>query len=183
MSDASDDDFEQWMQSLGGIRKLKQDKVDLLRQRPRNRAGASSRRRMDAPNGAACFQTTHSARHIPDHTADSWFHHGLQKKLQKNIRMGKLEIESILDLHGYRQHEALAQLQAFLADALAMQARMVMIIHGKGYNSQSESVLRPLVQHWLSEQSAVLAWCPAQSRDGGHGASYVYLRKSQEGFD
>jgi DNA-nicking Smr family endonuclease len=184
MSNTSDENFDDLMQSLGGIRKLKQDKVDVLQQRPRKRHQLHRNRPIDAHTAAtAKYPFNHGARHIPEATAESWFHHGLQKKLQKNIRMGKLEIESILDLHGYRQHEALSQLQAFLDDALAMQARMVMIIHGKGYNSQSESVLRPLVQHWLSEQSAVLAWCPAQIRDGGLGASYVYLRTIQEDLD
>ena len=179
MNDTGDDDFTGMMQSLGGIRKLKQDKVDLLQQRPHKRHSAQ-RSRQSVNSGQ---ESLHFARHIPDSTAESWFHHGLQKKLQRSIRMGKLEIESILDLHGYRQHEAQRQLHAFLSDALLMQARMVMIIHGKGYNSQSESVLRPLVQHWLSEQPEVLAWCPAQSRDGGHGASYVYLRTVQQEID
>ncbi|MCP4232040.1 MAG: Smr/MutS family protein, partial [Aestuariibacter sp.] len=42
--------------------------------------------------------------------------------------------------------------------------------------SDKAAVLRPLVHHWLSQQNFVLAWCPAQPRDGGSGASYVYLR-------
>jgi len=183
MSKTSDENFDILMQSLGGVRKLKQDKVDVLQQRPRKRPGLFHNRPADSTTGAIKYPLNHGTRHIPDATAESWFHHGLQRKLQKNIRMGRLQIESILDLHGYRQHEALSQLQAFLDDALAMQARMVMIIHGKGYNSHSQSVLRPLVQHWLSEQSAILAWCPAQIRDGGHGASYVYLRSIQQAPD
>ncbi len=174
MIEPRDKDFSRLMASLGGIRKLKHDRVDLLQQRPKQRR-AGQQKPLDT-GGHALAST--SMRHIPDSTCESWFHHGLQRKLQRNIRMGKLEIESILDLHGYRRHEALQQLDHFLQDALDMQARMLLIIHGKGYNSQTESVLRPLVQHWLSEQSSVLAWCPAQARDGGHGASYVYCNYS-----
>ncbi len=178
MSQSSDDDFASLMQALGGIRKLQHKKADLLQQRPR--PPAPSRRMKETSFSSPSADT---ARHVPEHTLESWFHHGLQKKLQRNIRLGKPAPQSVLDLHGYRQREARQQLQVFLRDAVGMSARMLLIIHGKGYNSQSASVLRPLVQHWLSQQAEVLAWCPAQPRDGGHGASYVYLRQSADGLD
>jgi DNA-nicking Smr family endonuclease len=58
--------------------------------------------------------------------------------------------------------------------------RQILVIHGKGYNSEQEAILRPLVQRWLEEQQFVLAWCPAQPRDGGNGATYVYLRRERD---
>lgn len=67
-------------------------------------------------------------------------------------------------------------LDTFLAEVLGRGLRMVVIVHGRGLRSEREAVLRPLVQRWLGSQSRVLAWCPAQARDGGAGASYVYLR-------
>jgi len=117
------------------------------------------------------------SHHVPESTAESWFHHGIQKKLRRRIQMGQLPIEAELDLHGYRQHEAIEELKVFLQHALNDRVRTIIIIHGKGYRSRSESILRPLVQNWLSQQPDVLAYCPAQPRDGGNGASYVYLRK------
>ncbi len=65
-----------------------------------------------------------------------------------------------------------------MSEVLHRGYRMILIIHGQGYRSQSEAVLKPMVQRWLSEQSLVLAWCPANPRDGAGGASYVYLRSS-----
>jgi DNA-nicking Smr family endonuclease len=100
----------------------------------------------------------------------------MQVKLQRKIRQGRIRPESSVDLHGCRQAEALALLEDFLADALQRRCRMLLIVHGQGYRSSSEAVLKPLVKHWLSEQPQVLAWCPAQARDGAGGASYVYLR-------
>ena len=102
----------------------------------------------------------------------------MQKKLKQRIRMGQLPIDAILDLHGYRQQQALEALRSFVQEALRIDARLLLIIHGKGFRSESQAVLRPLVQHWLAEQSMVLAYCPAQPADGGSGASYVYLKKS-----
>jgi len=100
----------------------------------------------------------------------------MQTKLQRRIRQGQIRPEACLDLHGYRQNEALQALGQFLADALRRRLRLIVIIHGQGYRSQSDAVLKPLVQRWLASQSQVLAWCPAQPRDGAAGASYVYLR-------
>ena len=67
-------------------------------------------------------------------------------------------------------------LRQFFDDALQRGLRLVIIIHGQGYRSKSDAVLKPLVQRWLASQTQVLAWCPAQPRDGAAGASYVYLR-------
>jgi DNA-nicking Smr family endonuclease len=105
---------------------------------------------------------------------------GLQRKLQRKIRQGQLAIEDSLDLHGYNQKQATATLVQFLQQALASRFRMLVIIHGKGSRSGNDAVLKPLVRHWLAQQSAVLAWCPAQPKHGGDGASYVYLRNAPE---
>ena len=108
---------------------------------------------------------------------DTYFDRGIQVKLQRRIRLGSIRPEATLDLHGYRQGEALALLQEFLAEALHRRLRMILIIHGQGYRSSNEAVLKPLVQRWLADQPEVLAWCPAQARDGAGGATYVYLRQ------
>ena len=67
-------------------------------------------------------------------------------------------------------------LESFVDEALRRGWRMVIVIHGQGFRSQQEAVLKPLVQQWLGNHSQVLAWCPAQARDGAAGASYVYLQ-------
>jgi len=55
--------------------------------------------------------------------------------------------------------------------------RFLVIVHGQGYGSRNEAVLKPLIRHWLSRQDCVMAWCPAQPKHGGDGATYVYLRR------
>jgi len=176
MTRQSDDEID-FKLALKGVRPLKQDKVDLYAQKPRNRAISRHQPMTPAP-----LHQVHAADYsLPESTADSWFHHGLQKKLQKKIRMGLFNIDDILDLHGYRQQRALHELERFLQHALQQRAKLVLIIHGQGFRSHSASVLRPLVQHWLSQQPLVLAYCPAQSKDGGIGASYVYLKNSAPG--
>jgi len=87
-----------------------------------------------------------------------------------------IPVEARLDLHGCRQTEAVAMLESFFERASGARMRLVIVIHGQGHRSQNGAVLKPLVLGWLSTRSSVLGWCPAQSRDGGAGASYVYLR-------
>jgi DNA-nicking Smr family endonuclease len=81
-----------------------------------------------------------------------------------------------LDLHGYNQQQATTALIEFIDQALSSDFKFLIVVHGKGHRSDKDAVLKPLVQNWLSQQSMILAWCPAQPKDGGSGASYVYLK-------
>lgn len=175
MSDKSAKDEKGFMASVAGVRPLKHDKVDIYQNTPKKKYSITPHR--DFTDPTPDFEAiTHN---IPETRQDSWFHHGVQKKLQRKIKAGQFTIDAMLDLHGHRQHEAIQELEAFMQSAIHSRSRLVIIIHGKGFNSESEAVLRPLVQHWLSEQNVVLAYCPAQPRDGGAGASYVYLKNQR----
>ncbi len=171
MSNTVDKDDKGIMHSLNGVKRLKSDRIDLYQQTPRTKQLVKIH---TADNKSGVFQSV--SHNTPITTLESWFHHGVQKKLQRKIKAGQLTIDALLDLHGHRQHEAIVELESFVKYAIKSHSRMLLIIHGKGFNSQSEAVLRPLVQHWLSEQNSILGYCPAQPRDGGSGASYVYLK-------
>ncbi len=175
MSDKTEKNETGFMQSLSGIRQLKNDKIDVYQSTPRKKHVIKPHQ--DFTESASEFNpVTHN---IPETSQHSWFHHGIQKKLQRKIKTGQFNIDAILDLHGHRKHQATLELESFMRDAINTQSRLVLIIHGKGFNSESVAVLRPLVQHWLGEQSVVLAYCPAQPKDGGSGASYVYLKNQK----
>ena len=165
-----DDQIPGFMESLEGIRKLEHDRVDLYHDRPKKSVRIHKH---PVDNPKPNLQPSH--QDVVSSQA-SWFQHGIQRKLQQRIQRGHLPIEAELDLHGYRQHEALPALQEFIDHALKNGLRFAIIIHGKGFRSQTQSVLRPLVQNWLHDHPAVLAYCPAQPKDGGKGASYVYLQ-------
>lgn len=159
---------------LPGVKKLAQDRVNLYHERPKAslppaRGAAREEQKFDFAD--LSFQTL-------SQISDSYFAPGLQKKLQRQLRQGQFAIDGMLDLHGCTQSQARKELTQFLQQARGAGYRMLVIVHGKGNRSDSSSVLKPLVQHWLARQSAVLAWCPAQPRHGSVGASYVYLRSS-----
>jgi DNA-nicking Smr family endonuclease len=164
----SADDDSELARLLPGVKRLQSDRVNPYRERP-----AGKRTSVTLRQTTPVIQPTDN---IGTGSADhSHFNTGLQTKLQRKIRQGAIRPQALLDLHGYRQADALAVLQEFLEDALQRRYRMVLIIHGQGFRSQTEAILKPLVQRWLAAQPLVLAWCPAQARDGAAGASYVYL--------
>ena len=166
MSDDEDDDFAGLMR---GVKRLRHDRINVYAQRARK---PPSPLRQDSPD----------YRHPPPAAPESapasavYFDAGLQKKLQRRIRQGLVRPEASLDLHGYRRVDAIDALDAFLERARDSGQRMLVVVHGRGYRSAGEAVLRPLVHRRLAERGDVLAWCPAQPRDGADGASYVYLR-------
>ncbi len=165
-----DDDDSDFADMIPGVRRLRHDRINPYQQRGHKKFTPR------APAGGDGHQANYPS--IGDSARDTHFATGLQKKVQRRIRQGQIRPEASLDLHGYRQHEALDALALFLDDAVASNLRMVMIVHGQGYRSQQDAVLKPLVQRWLAAQPQVLAWCPAQPRDGAAGATYVYLRNS-----
>ncbi len=169
MNDKEEPDFAA---IFGSIKRLKNDRVNPYPQRENKPIGIA-RQDTDADQ-AIPFHARPSAR-----VEKSYFSTGLQKKLQRKIRQGLIRPESSLDLHGYRQQQAINRLESFLDGAIQSGFRMVIIIHGQGFRSQTNAVLKPLVHRWLANQPRVLAWCPAQPRDGAAGASYVYLRVNQ----
>jgi DNA-nicking Smr family endonuclease len=115
-------------------------------------------------------------------------------RIGKRIARGRHDIDARLDLHGMRQHDAYAALRHFLAHCQAKGHRHVLIITGKGGNSedagldfwrsQERGVLRRLVPHWLSEPSLrthVAGFTESAHRHGGSGALYVTIRKGHRG--
>ena len=166
----SDKDDSKFSGMIPGVKRLRNDRINVYQHRERK----PFVRRPEADNFAD--EVEPGETRMPEPAKPVHFNSGIQKKLQRRIRQGQIRPEDSLDLHGYRQTEALEALNGFLDHSMRAGYRMVIIIHGQGYRSQSDAVLKPLVQRWLANRAEVLAWCPAQPRDGAAGASYVYLR-------
>ena len=114
--------------------------------------------------------------------------HGIQNEVFKRLKQGNYDIGARLDLHEYRIDEARVALFRFLADCTEHDIRCALVIHGKGYHSRQDddlpaskpiSKLKSHTIHWLKGHAAVQAACSARPADGGAGAVYVLLRKSE----
>ena len=96
------------------------------------------------------------------------------------LRRGRLRPEARLDLHGLTQDEAHRALDRFITHAQSSGVRSIIIITGKGRVSKGGGVLRNQVPQWLNApgiRPSILAFSPAQPKDGGEGALYVLLRR------
>ncbi len=109
--------------------------------------------------------------------------HGVQNRIMRELKRGKISIESRLDLHGQTVEQAHQSFMRFIHHSRQARQCCVLIIHGQGYRSPGGiPVLKQHIDYWLQQHDAVLAYCSALPRDGGKGAVYVLLRKNSRGI-
>ncbi|RJR20447.1 MAG: DNA mismatch repair protein MutS [Desulfobacteraceae bacterium] len=108
---------------------------------------------------------------------------GFSRDLMKRLRNGQFPLQSHLDLHGLTKQEAEARVRDFLLDSFRLGRRCVLIVHGRGLNSENNiPVLKERIPIWLARGPAkkiVLAFSTARPYDGGTGAVYVFIRKQR----
>jgi DNA-nicking Smr family endonuclease len=107
---------------------------------------------------------------------------GLDKRTAERLRRGQIAVEARIDLHGHTQAEAHRALTAFIIGAAEAGRRCVLVITGKG--EAGAGVIRAAVPAWLNApdlRPKILAFRPAQPRDGGTGALYVLLKRKRAG--
>lgn len=106
----------------------------------------------------------------------------MDRKAYTRLKRGKSNPDARIDLHGMTADIAHSALTAFLLRAHANQKRLVLVITGKGRQSDEGRVgiLKRQVPHWLDQpplRQIVLQTAEAHQRHGGSGALYVYLRR------
>jgi DNA-nicking Smr family endonuclease len=105
----------------------------------------------------------------------------LGRRMKQRVARGKEKIDARLDLHGYTQSEAHGALLRFLRAANARDARLVLVITGKGRGGEI-GILRRQVPQWLGLpefRSLVVGFEDAHIAHGGEGALYVRVRRSR----
>ncbi|MCB9655481.1 MAG: Smr/MutS family protein [Deltaproteobacteria bacterium] len=106
---------------------------------------------------------------------------GLDRRIVSKLRRGAYAIKAHLDLHGLTREDARDAVERFLAECQIANQRAVLIVHGRGLNSQDNiPVLKGLLRSWLERgriAKRVLAFATARPHDGGAGAVYVLLRR------
>jgi DNA-nicking Smr family endonuclease len=109
----------------------------------------------------------------------------LGRRMKQRVARGKEGIDARLDLHGLTQAEAHSALLRFLRTAHARDARLVLVITGKGGRSDmhgERGVLKRQVPHWLALpefRDLVVGFEDAHLTHGGEGALYVRVRRSR----
>lgn len=106
---------------------------------------------------------------------------GLDPLIMTRLRQGSFSPEGHVDLHGLNVQQAFETLRGFFKSAWFKGLRCIIVIPGRGKNSPDGiPILREKIQIWFTQEPfkrVILAFCTAQSHDGGAGSIYVLLRK------
>lgn len=117
---------------------------------------------------------------LPPHDPMEYHRDGIQQGVIDRLRQGGYSDQARLHLLRLPLAECRRQLPTFIHDAYAHDLRCVLIIHGRGREIDSRpNVLRSYLAKWLVSFDEVQAYVSAQQADGGLGATWVMLRKSQ----
>lgn len=117
---------------------------------------------------------------VQSQTILSYLRHGIPARRFRELKTGQIYWQAKLDLHGLKIETARDTLLSFIMRQYKLDNRCVLIIHGKGGLHGEPPVLKNLVNHWLKQIPAVLAFHSAQPKDGGSGALYVLLKRRRE---
>jgi len=173
-----DDDDIDFRQSVGTVRRIKQDRVSPHRKRRRPVPAQSKRDEREVIE--SLLSDGPEPADVETGEELLFARPGLQHAVMRKLRRGQYVIEAELDLHGHTVPEAREALARFIGDACAHRKRCVRIIHGKGKSSAGKlPVLKGRVNNWLRQKNEVLAFCSARPNDGGTGAVYVLLRQKR----
>lgn len=178
-----DDESALFFEEMAGVVPLKGD-VKVVNLQPKVLTDEQLQRREALQREAylACMPLDFSLIPIiaPDDIA-SFKREGVQGAVFKRLRLGQYSIKMELDVHAYRLSQARDALLNYLLAAQDHGERCVMLIHGKGHNSKPVAgLLKSAVCHWLSQLDMVLAYHSAKTEQGGTGALYVMLTKSEQ---
>ena len=103
---------------------------------------------------------------------------GVQHGVFKKLRLGKYTVEAHLDLHRMTVEQARMAVIQFVRNCLSQDIRCALINHGKGEGRQQPAVLKSCIAYWLPQLEEILAFHSAQQHQGGLGATYIMLKKS-----
>ncbi|WFL76049.1 Smr/MutS family protein [Altererythrobacter arenosus] len=111
---------------------------------------------------------------------------GLDGHWDRRIKSGAIQPDFTLDLHGFSLDAAYDRLMSGLDQALAMDARVVLLIAGRSRpvdpadRAAKRGAIRAKILDWLAasrHENAITAIRRAHIRHGGEGALYLVLKR------
>ncbi len=171
----NDQDYNLFRQIMADVKPIKQDKIDHYR------PARSTQIHKKTSHNNQHNQDQLSEEHLPYSVTSEdilkFQRSGLQHKVMRKLARGEYPIEAELDLHNMSIPQARQQIHQFIHTCSHYRLQCVRVIHGNGQSIQSKyPILKNHVNQWLRQYSQVLAFVTTQSKHGGKGAVYVYLK-------
>lgn len=180
MTDIKDNDL--FLEEMGDVQPLKAPKKVLLKKTDNSEISKRARRE------AAIKELSADKNHLSDgyvEILDPYYplefrRDGVQTGVFRKLKQGKYSVEARLDLHRMTVEVARKEVFRFIKECRAYDLRSLMVVHGKGTNSDSGAAkLKSYVNTWLPDMDEVQAYVSAQPQHGGLGAVYILLAKSE----
>ncbi len=118
----------------------------------------------------------------PEVNAEDYLFHfqkGVQYRMIRKLRAGKIRVEATLDLHQMNKEQARNAFSNFIGVCYDQEMRCICVIHGKGTRASSNiPILKNLVNHWLHDIEIILGFCSCPQNMGGTGAVLILLRRN-----
>ena len=125
--------------------------------------------------------TTNKNISIISKVLKSNIHFTLDMKTKKKLNSNKLLIDAIIDLHGKTEVQAFEMIKNFIKNSYLNENKNVIIITGKGTNSQGK--LKLTTPQWLKSEELskfVIGFETMPNNKGGDGALFVKLRNKKK---
>ncbi|MBZ0330402.1 DNA endonuclease SmrA [Halomonas sp. ANAO-440] len=143
-------------------------------------AQLARRQSAQAETGEDSFLSDDFVELLPPFDPVEYRREGIQQGVVDRLRHGGYPAQSRLHLLRRPLAECRRVLPSFVHEAYAHDLRSVLIVHGRGREIDSRpNVLRSYLVKWLAQFEEVQAFASAQQADGGLGATWVMLRKSE----
>ncbi|MEQ6917454.1 DNA endonuclease SmrA [Halomonas aquatica] len=175
----NDQDFRALM---GDVRPLSNaaNRADPGRARSEPSEAQLARRESAAAETGRDFLSDDFVDLIPPFDPISFHRDGIQTAVVERLRHGGYPVQASLHLLRRPLEECRRLLPPFIREAHAHDLRSVLIVHGRGREIDSPpNVLRSYLAKWLMAFDEVQAFVSAGQADGGLGATWVMLRKSE----
>ncbi len=170
-------DLDAFQNAMKGVKRIRHDKIPLTPQVKRKVKVGSVERSTPNPTSFDLNESTDLPK-VSGETPLSYHQPGIPHKTLRNLRKGQYNVEAVLDLHGMTTNEAKTAVSNFLRECISDSIRVVLIIHGKGRNTQP--ILKNKLNQWLRGITQVLAFCTASATHGSRGAMYILLKRMQQ---
>ncbi|GHV75362.1 DNA mismatch repair protein MutS [Spirochaetia bacterium] len=91
-------------------------------------------------------------------------------------RLRAKKADAALDLHGLSRDEAWAALEEFFHTCRQQEMEKLLIIHGKGLHSETDTVLKRTVREFIERCQFAGESGQGEAADGGSGSTWVLLK-------
>ncbi|WP_083238382.1 DNA endonuclease SmrA [Salinivibrio sp. SS3] len=180
MSDKNE--FELFREMMSDVAPIKQDTVEEQTgsHQPTEAQLARQQAAQKLANSDPEYLSLEYAQMVKPDEVMAYKRDGVQDGVFRKLRLGKYDVNARLDLHKMSLEKARDEILRFLKQCQRMDVRTVIIVHGKGERSNPQAMMKSYVCQWLQQISDVLCYHSALRHQGGTGALYVMIKKSQE---